>query len=62
MKGENISGAAILIFVDKATELLTISEVVTLIVGVVIVMLGDMTSGVTVVMEVKWQELKSLQL
>ena len=55
MTGDNISGVAVLIFVDKATKMLTIFEVVTLIiiVGVVIVMLGDITRGVTVVMEVK---------
>ena len=53
MTSDNISRVAVLMFVDKATEVLTISEVVTLIVGVAIVMLGDITRGVTVVMEVK---------
>jgi len=53
MTSDNISRVAVLMFVEKATEVLTISEVVTLIVGVAIVMLGDITRGVTVVMEVK---------
>jgi len=53
MVGENISGATAFTFVDGVIRMLSASDAATLIVGVVIVMLGDIIRGVTVVTGVK---------